>query len=137
MPYEFHWQDSEQSIIRVDITAPVSWEEFHALTNRVVDELENTTHRIDLIYNDKVGMPKGNPTPHLKANMVRMNAQPNLGFIITVTTRGLSTFTKLIVDATKRGYDLDNTHNGGFVATLDEALHIIAESRKQANTPTG
>ncbi len=94
MPYEFNWYNSEHSIIRVDIVGEVSWEAFNILTDRVVDELAIANHRIDLIYNDSVGMPEGNPMPYLKASSTRMSAHKSLGLIITVSPRSISNFTK-------------------------------------------
>ena len=131
MPYEFHWNDPEHSIIRVDIVGQVSWEEFNILTDRVCDELAKATQRIDLIYNDKVGMPKGNPMPHLKSSTSRMSAYKCLGLVVSVSSRSVSGFTKLMIDIMMRAYKIDNTHNGGFVTTMDEALGIINKSRSQ------
>ncbi len=139
MPYEFNWYNSEHTIIRVDISGQVSWEAYNILTDRVVDELAKATHRIDLIYNDSVGMPEGNPMPYLKASTARMCAQKSLGLIITVSPRSISNFTKVMIDILMRAYQVDNSHNGGFVTTMDEALGIINKSRakdqlfKQAN----
>jgi hypothetical protein len=129
MPYEFHWHNPEHTIIRVDMIGQVSWEAFNILTDRVVDELAKATQRVDLIYNDKVGMPKGNPMPHLKSSNARMTAQPHLGLIITISERSISSFTKLMIDIMMRAYKIDNTHNGGFVTTMDEDLAIINKSR--------
>ena len=50
MPYEFNWYNSEHTIIRVDISGQVSWEAYNILTDRVVDELAISSHRIDRIY---------------------------------------------------------------------------------------
>jgi len=139
MPYEFNWYNSEHSIIRVDIVGEVSWEAFNILTDRVVDELAIANHRIDLIYNDSVGMPEGNPMPYLKASSTRMSAHKSLGLIITVSPRSISNFTKVMIDILMRAYQVDKSHNGGFVTTMDEALGIINKSRakdhpvKQAN----
>lgn len=129
MPYEFHWDNPEHSIIRVDMVGQVSWEEFNILTDRVCDELAKATQRIDLIYNDKVGMPKGNPMPHLKSSSSRMNAYKSLGLIVSVSTRSVSSFTKMMIDIMMRAYKVDNSHNGGFVTTMDEALAIINADR--------
>ena len=131
MPYEFNWHDETHTIIRVDIVGQVTWEAFHILTDRVCDELAKSNQRIDLIYNDKVGMPKGNPMPHLKSSSARMLAHKNLGLVITVSSRNISGFTKLIIDILMRAYQIDKTRVGGFVDTMDEALAIINKSRAQ------
>ena len=132
MPYEFNWHNPEHSIIRVDMVGQVSWEAFNILTDRVVDELAVADHRVDLIYNDKVGMPKGNPLPHLKTSNARMTAQRNLGLIVTVSSRQISGFTKVMLDIMMKAYHVDNSHIGGFVTTLDDAIAMINRSRAQA-----
>jgi len=131
MPYEFHWHDEAHSIIRVDMIGQVSWEAFNILTDRVCEELAKADHRIDLIYNDKVGMPKGNPMPHLKSSSTRMMSHKSLGLIVTVSSRSISGFTKLMIDIMMRAYQIDKTHMGGFVDTMDEALAIISKNRAQ------
>jgi hypothetical protein len=129
MPYIFNWHDQEHTIIRIDIVGQVSWEEYNIVVDRVVDELAKATHRIDVIYNDKVGMPKGNPMPHLKASSARMTAHKSLGLITSVSSRSVSSFTKLMIDIMMRAYQIDNSRSGGFVATIEEALAIIEKSR--------
>ena len=129
MPYIFNWQNPEHTIIHVEMVGQVSWEEYSILTDRIVEALARTNQRIDLIYDDKVGMPKGNPMPHLKASSQRMSAYPNFGLIITVSTRSISSFTKVMIDIMARAYHIDNTHSGGFVSTMAEALSIIETNR--------
>lgn len=129
MPYEFHWHDPEHSIIRIDMVGQVSWEAFNIVTDRIVDELAAAPHRVDVIFNDHVGMPKGNPMPHIKSSSSRMTAHANMGLIITVSARNVSSFTKVIVDIAMKAYQVDRAHVGGFVETLDEAMRIINKSR--------
>ncbi len=129
MPYIFNWHDPEQTIIRVDIVGQVSWEEYSIVVDRIVDELAKATQRIDVIYNDSVGMPKGNPMPHLKASSSRMTAYKQLGLITSVSSRSISSFTKLMIDIMMRAYQIDNSRSGGFVTTMEEALAIIEKSR--------
>lgn len=131
MPYIFNWHDPEHSIIRIDIVGQVSWEEYTIVVDRIVDELAKANQRIDVIYNDSVGMPKGNPMPHLKASSARMTAYKTLGLITSVSSRSVSSFTKLMIDIMMRAYQIDNSRSGGFVTTLQEALAIIEKSRAE------
>jgi len=131
MPYIFNWHDPEHSIIRIDIVGHVSWEEYTIVVDRIVDELAKANQRIDVIYNDSVGMPKGNPMPHLKASSARMVAYKTLGLITSVSSRSVSSFTKLMIDIMMRAYQIDNSRSGGFVTTVEEALAIIEKSRAE------
>ncbi len=131
MPYIFNWHDPEHTIIRVDIVGQVSWEEYSIVVDRIVDELAKANQRIDVIYNDSVGMPKGNPMPHLKASSTRMMAYKSLGLITSVSSRSVSSFTKLMIDIMMRAYQIDNSRSGGFVTTMEEALAIIEKSRAE------
>ena len=137
MPYIFNWHDSEHTIIRVEMVGQVSWEAFSIITEHVDDELAKAPHRIDLIFDDKVGMPKGNPMPHLKATNARLTAHNNLGLIITISSRTIYGFTKIMVDIMSRAYKIDNTHSGGFVTTMEEALAIIEKSRTKEQVVIG
>jgi hypothetical protein len=129
MPYIFNWQDPEHTIIRVDIEGQVTWEEYNLLTDRIAEELSNSNHRIDLIYNDKVGMPKGNPLPHLKSSLAQMSAHDTFGIIASVSSRSVSSFTKVMVDIMMRAYQIDRSHDGGWYATVEQAIDAINRSR--------
>lgn len=130
MPYQPSWYDQDKSIIRVDIQGAVSWDEWYELTNQLVEMLSSVAHRVDIIYDDKVGMPAGNPIPHLKATNARLMAKGNLGTVVTVSSRRISGIVKAMVDVVMRAYRMDMRHYGGFVDTLDEALHMLESTRK-------
>ena len=113
----------------MDVLGDISWDQFHVSVDNVVEELIKADHRIDLIYNDPVGMPKGNPMPHLKVGSRKLDSLPNFGILVLVSPRSMSGFTKAMMEIAIRVYGLDLTHNGGFVTTIDEALKIINKNR--------
>ncbi|MBI1256010.1 MAG: hypothetical protein GC204_00935 [Chloroflexi bacterium] len=129
MPYDFNWQDDEKTIIRMDIHGEVTWPLWYAAVDKVAEELGKTSHRVDLIFNDSVGMPKGNALPHLKATNAKLVSHPNMGLIVSVGTQNLTAFTKIMIGILSRVYGIDNSHNGGFVDSMDKALAIIAADR--------
>lgn len=135
MPFIFNWHDSEHSIVRVDVFGDINWEQFHISVDRVAEELIQADHRIDLIYNDPVGMPKGNPLPHLKVSSSKLDPLRNFGILVLVSPRTLSGFTKSMIEIAIRVYGLDLSHNGGFVTTMDEAVAIINKSRAKDRVP--
>ena len=129
MPYDFNWHDDEKTIIRIDIHGEVSWPLWYAAVDKVAEELGKTTKRVDLIFNDSVGMPKGNALPHLKATNARLVEHPNMGLIVSVGEQNMTAFTKIMIGIMSRVYGIDNSHNGGFVVSMDKALAIIAADR--------
>ena len=133
MPYDFNWQDDEHSIIRLDMHGDVTWALWYAAIDNVVEELGKSAHRIDLILNDTVGMPKGNALPHLKTTSAKLTSQPNMGLIVTVSAQNIGAFTKMMVGIMSRVYGIDNSHSGGFVDTVDKALAIIVADRAKSN----
>ena len=135
MPYEFHWFDAEHTIIQIDIYGKVTWDNWHTTIDKIVEEIKNTPQRVDIIFYDTVGMPKGNPFPHLNATHTKLDTNPNMGLIITVSSRRISSFVEMIVEVIRRGSANQKIYNAGFVATMDEALSRIKASRAkdQAN----
>ncbi len=129
MPYEFRWFDAEHTIIQMNIYGKVTWDQWHATIDKIVEEIKNTSHRVDIIFMDTVGMPKGNPFPHLNATHTKLDTNPNMGLIITVSSRRISNFIEMIVDVIRHGYSYRRMYNAGFVTTVDEALSQIKASR--------
>ena len=129
MPYDFHWHDEEHTIIRFDIHGEVTWPLWYAAVDKVDEELEKVSHRVDLIFNDSVGLPKGNALPHLKATSAKLIEHANMGLIVSVSPRPISTFTKLMITIMSRVYGVDTSHSGGFVETMEQALALIAADR--------
>ena len=134
MPYDFHWQDEEKTIIRIDIHGEVTWLLWHEAIANVTEEIGKSGHRIDLIFNDSVGMPKGNALPHLKASNAKLTSHPNMGLIVSVGMQNMTAFTKIMIGIMSRVYGVDMTHNGGFVDSMDKALNIIAADRAKTQT---
>lgn len=128
MPYQPEWYNPEKTIIRVDINGAVTWDEWYEMTNRLVEMLGSVSQQVNIIYDDKVGMPKGNPMPHLKATTAKLMTRGNLGIIVTVSARRISGIVKAMVDIMMRAYQMDMSHYGGFVDTMDQALELIEAS---------
>jgi hypothetical protein len=134
MPYDFNWQDEDKTIIRFDIHGEVTWPLWYAAVDKAVEELGKTSHRVDLIFNDSVGMPKGNALPHLKATTAKLTSHPNMGLVVSVSTQKIGAFTKMMINVLNRVYGVDMSHNGGFVNSMDQALAIIAADRAKTQT---
>ena len=129
MPYDLRWHDEEKTIFWVDIFSPVSWGEWHATLDALVEMLESADHRIDIIFNNTAGMPPGNPLPHFKTSMVKLGAAPNLKVMVIVSNRAVSTFIKSLINLVIRAMPITWNPTTEFAMTGDEALKIIANDR--------
>jgi hypothetical protein len=131
MPYEYHWFDAEHTIIQMGNYEKVTWDQWHTTIDKIVEETKNTPQRVDIIFCDTVGMPKGNPFPHLNATQTKLDTNSNMGLIVIVSSRRISSFAEMIVEVIRRGSGTQKRYNGGFVTTIDEALSRIKASRAE------
>jgi hypothetical protein len=129
MPYEFRWFDAEHTIIQMENYGKVTWDQWHTTIDKIVEEIKSTPQRVDIIIYDTVGMPKGNPFPHLNATHSKLDTNPNMGLIITVSSRRVASFVEMIIEVIRRGSTNRKIYNAGFVTTMDEALRRIKASR--------
>jgi hypothetical protein len=127
------WMDETHTILRVDTQGKISWAEYHAGIQRVALELEKTSERIDILFNDTVGMPPGNPLPHLRTGTTKLAAHANFGKIYTVSINQLSAPVKIIVNILMRVYQIDGRYVGGFFTTIDTAMQRIQADRLKEN----
>jgi nucleoside-triphosphatase THEP1 len=136
MPYLIHWYDEDQTILRVDIQGHVTWDMWHHTVDQICKHLAETPHRVDIIYVDEVGFPKGNALPHMKQTLDQLVSYPNLGLVFTVSRRELSMLVKIVLDIVMRAFAIDTSHYGGFVRTIEEAIANIQEAREQNGVHT-
>jgi hypothetical protein len=129
MAYDVNWHDENHTIIRMDIYGEPSWDGFHAAVDNVNKEFSTVSHRVDLIFNASIPMPPGNPMPHLKTAISKINGNANLGLIFSVTPQQLFPIIKSLIEITMRIYQIDTKHSGGFVNSLEEAMTIIEQDR--------
>jgi hypothetical protein len=128
MPYDFHWYDDEQTIIRLEAYGKISWDAWHETTDKLAEALVKASHRLDFIFVDHVGMPPGNPLPHLRKTIHKFGLYPNLGLVVSVNKRPISIvniFLDMVMPLTPESAHL----LARFVPTLEEALEMIAEDR--------
>jgi len=134
MPFDVTWYDEAHTIIRVSIYGDRTWDQYHEAMSKVERELQASLHRIDMILDDKVGMPSGNPMPHLKAELDKLTKYPNLGMSMVVSERSVALFPALMMETAGRLYGVDMKRYGRFFKTMDEALaNIQADRAKQSN----
>jgi hypothetical protein len=133
------WYDNEHSIILATITANTTWEEYHRSVDWIVTEAAKVDHRVDLIFHDDVGMPKGNPVPHLSRGSARIVAQPNIHMVIIAGSQGSGGFVRAILMVIGKSFSklyLKSPRGGEgllFIKTLDEALARIQQDRARTS----
>jgi hypothetical protein len=129
------WYDNEHSIILATITAGSTWEQYHQAIDWIVTEAAKVDHRVDLIFHDDVGMPKGNPMPHLSRGSARIVAQPNIHMVIIAGSQGSGGFVRAILMIIGKSFSrltLQSPRSGEgllFIRTLDEAFARIQKDR--------
>ncbi len=128
MPYDFHWHDEEHGIIRLDIDGVVTWDGMYIAVDNICSELGKRSDRVDIIFNVKVGMPKGNPMPHLKAVMNKLASHKNLGLIANVSSVGMSSFSKTMREMVTgiMGFPIGKTF---FADSFNHAIEVIQKDR--------
>lgn len=141
MPLAVNWYDNEQSIIVVTITTDTTWDQYHKAIDWIVSEAKGVDHRVDIIFHDEVGMPKGNPLPHLRTGSTRIIQQSNIRTSIIAGSRGYSGFTRAILETLARSFSRvipkGTTQNGLlFMRTLDEAVAYIQKDRLKTEQMT-
>ena len=132
MPYTVTWYDDEKTIIRFDIHGASNWDGFSVATDQACEMIDSVPHRDDIIFDDHIGMPQGNPFPQLRKSMKSFNERKNLVLSITVAHSRMSLLVESLVDITKR-FSSMNAKETYYVDTFGEALDIIAQHRAEAD----
>lgn len=129
MPYVLHWYNDDHNILQLDIDGDITWDGFYVAIDQICDELKSSSQELDIIFNVKVNMPKGNPMPHIKSAMKRFEQYENLGHVINVSTTKSSFFEKSILEVMTRVLQLTNGKYG-FKSSLQEAIDYVETNRK-------
>lgn len=136
MPFDVKWYDEAHTILQVTVYGHHTWDEYHEAMDKVATELKASSRRIDLVLDDKVGMPPGNPMPHLKAAIDKLTAFPNFGMSMAVSTRNVALFPSLMMETASRLYRFDLKRYGRFLKTMEEALAVIEADRANSTKPS-
>lgn len=129
MPFDVSWYDDAHSILRIRVYGKPTWDEYDAAMNIVSEHIAASPHRVDMILDDEVGMPRGNPMPHLKAALDKVAVHPNLGMSMAASARDISLFPSLMMETAGRLYGVDMKRYGRFVKSMDDAVAIIMADR--------
>ena len=136
MPFDVDWYDEAKSILKISVYGHPTWDEYHDAIDHVAKLVEAAPHRIDMILDDRVGMPPGNPMPHLKAAVDKLTAFPNFGMSMAVSTRNVALFPQLMMETASVLYHFDLKRYGRFFKTMEAALAVIQADRANTAKPS-
>lgn len=141
MALPVEWLDAEHSILVATIQKDTNWDEYHAAIDHMVAKAATVKHRVDIVFHDNVGMPKGNPLQHLKIGTLKIIKQPNIKTTIIAGSRGSTGFVRSILEilaksmmaAQSRQKSPIQVGNGlMFRPTLDSAVQFIRADRERS-----
>lgn len=135
MPFDVSWYDDAHTILRIRVYGQPTWEEYHAAMDTVAAHVAASPHRVDMVMDDEVGMPRGNPMPHLKAAFDKLIIYPNLGMSMAASASNIALFPALMMETAGRLYGVDMRRYGRFVKSMDEAVAVIMADRAK-NAPS-
>src|SRR5690348_2729150 len=89
MPITSKWDDAENSIILLTISAPISSEMFHQGVEQAMALARPVEHRVDIISNPgATAMPPGPAIPHLRDAFAKF--PPNLVMNVAIVTNSFA-----------------------------------------------
>ena len=137
MSLEVQWYDAEHTILVATIAKDTTWSDYHNAVDKIIKEASQVNHRVDIIFHDEVGMPAGNPMPHLKQGISRLANQPNIYFSLIAGSRGSSGFVRAAIEIVAKAFlsraPMNQRNAGGFAKTLEDAIASIYAAR--SSTP--
>lgn len=129
MPFDVSWYDDAHTILRIRIYGKPTWDEYDRAMDLVEAHVAASPHRVDLVLDDEVGMPPGNPMPHLKNALAKVARHANLGMSMAVSATNIALFPSLMMETAGRLYGIDMKRYGRFVRSMDEAIALIRADR--------
>lgn len=141
MPTPVNWYDDKRTIIKVTITLSSTWEEYHHAVAWIATEVAKVDHNVTLIFHDNVGMPKGNPIPHLKKGSETFLNLPNVRNVIIAGSQGIgNAFTRVILTtATRMALATLQVKMDGrqllFMASLEDAIAYLKQNLTGPDQP--
>jgi len=130
MPVKTAWDNPQKDIIRIDVTAPWTWQDYDNCTLQLREMLLSVEHRVDFVADmtESGRVPDStNSTQHVKRG--RDVRPDNYGITVNV---GANTVAKATFNA---GTVLSprNRQTIFFVDTIDEAYELIKKDRQRHN----
>lgn len=133
MNERLQWYDEAKTIAIIEQTQQPSWQHWHETSELITQVLEATPHRVDFILTNAVGIPVGNPLPHLTRTMDIMEGYVDkLGMIVMVGSGTIAVLMNAFLDIALRATNRP-AHTVSFTPSVEIALSRIMELRKEQN----
>ena len=134
MACEVKWLDAEHTILVATIEKSTTWSDYHSAIDEIIAQAAAVGHRVDIIFFDDVGMPAGNPLPHLRSGINKLVKQPNISMSVIAGSKGSNGFVRVIMDTLGRSFMAQVMTRVVetplvFIRTLDEAIACIHKDR--------
>jgi hypothetical protein len=137
VPYKFDWNDKETGILEVKVDHLSSWDEYHQIIDRMIQEIETTPlNRIDIIVSSIGRMMDGDPIPHMQRTYRDLVGREKLGLLLLVS-RNYSGAERQLLQLVGRivlktaGVAMAQMRM--IVNSHEEALQLIMEDRANIN----
>ena len=129
MPATLRWSSDHKASILIELTEPVTWEEFHRSvhdSHSMVREVEHTVH---LIIQVPAQMPDGNPLMHFSGATKRQPQNVGRVFIVPPATQTSRVFS--FANFQRLSAIINKVYPGKshvvLVQSLQQALMLIGE----------
>lgn len=132
MPYTVEWYDEARTILLVSAIAPITWEEFHAVNDRTLEETKHCAGRVDVIIESRVGVPPGNPLPHFRIGLAKWKEAENIKMIAAVSASRMRGFIQASADIAGKLMGVAIAERVKTVETVEQAAAVIMKDRAKS-----
>jgi hypothetical protein len=121
------WSSDHKASILIELTEPVTWEEFHRAVHDSHEMVREVDHTVHLLIQVPAQMPDGNPLMHF-SGVVKRQPQ-NLGRVFVIPQ--LNRANRIFTFAQRLSLIINRVYPGKghvvFVQSLEQALTLIGE----------
>ena len=118
MTIDVAWYNDSHNILSVHMCSTFTWVEFQSAIDKVCEELSTHPYRIDLILSSEADMPTGNPVPHLKSCIRKLNTNGNFGLTVPVAHRNNSGLIGVTVELATKTLRTNLPHGSATVRSI-------------------
>jgi hypothetical protein len=122
MPFTVNWYSESKKAVLIELSAPLTWDEFHRSVQQAHSMILSVPHSVDMVVAANTPLPQGNPFTHFGSAFQR---QPeNAGKVIIATpTNPVLGFLRQIASIMSRVYP--SKSKVMFVNSLQEADKLL------------
>lgn len=137
MPHTIKWYDDEQTIIHFTAVGNVTWDEYHAVYDNVLERIKASPHIVDVIADPGTAstssnsLPPGNPLPHFSRIINTYNAVETVGNLYVIREGRLNGFVQSAASIAGSMMGVPVARRVKFVNTFDEAVARIKADREE------